>query len=103
MIGSRHDPGMTLARELRGSHRRPSTTDHGHRSMHGAHAGAVMTQRRTNALILGKFLPPHRGHRFLAEAARDEADDVIIALLANSAEPIPVDLRHAWLAELFPW
>jgi HTH-type transcriptional regulator, transcriptional repressor of NAD biosynthesis genes len=71
--------------------------------MHRAHAGSVMTERRTNALILGKFLPPHRGHRFLAEAARDEADDVIVALLANSAEPIPVDLRHAWLAELFPW
>ena len=61
------------------------------------------TDRRTTALILGKFLPPHRGHRYLAEAARDEADDVVIALLANSTEPIPVEVRHAWLEELFPW
>ena len=57
----------------------------------------------TTALILGKFLPPHRGHRYLAEEARRHADDVIVCLLANSTEPIPVELRHAWLEEILPW
>ena len=57
----------------------------------------------TTALVLGKFLPPHAGHRFLAEQARGMADEVIIALLANSTEPIPVDVRHRWLEELLPW
>jgi cytidyltransferase-like protein len=60
-------------------------------------------RRVTTALILGKFLPPHRGHRYLAEAARDEADEVIVCLLANSSEPIPVELRHAWLEAILPW
>ena len=57
----------------------------------------------TTALILGKFLPPHRGHRYLAEEARRQADEVIVCLLANSAEPISVELRHAWLEEILPW
>lgn len=57
----------------------------------------------TTALILGKFLPPHRGHRYLAEEARRQADEVIICLLANSKEPIPVEIRHDWLEEMFPW
>ena len=57
----------------------------------------------TTALILGKFLPPHRGHRYLAEEARRRADEVIVCLLANSTEPISVELRHAWLQEILPW
>ena len=57
----------------------------------------------STALILGKFLPPHRGHRYLAEEARRLADEVIVCLLANSAETIPVGVRHAWLEEILPW
>ena len=57
----------------------------------------------TEALILGKFLPPHAGHAHLAQAARAEADHVVVALLANSREPIPVALRRQWLEELLPW
>ena len=57
----------------------------------------------STALVLGKFLPPHRGHRYLAEEARRHADEVIVCLLANSAETIPVALRHAWLQAILPW
>ena len=57
----------------------------------------------TTALVLGKFLPPHAGHRYLAERARSMADEVVVLLLANSAEPIPVALRHRWLEEMLPW
>ena len=56
----------------------------------------------TTALVLGKFLPPHAGHRFLAEQARGMTDEAIVALLANSTEPIPVEVRHRWLEELLP-
>ena len=31
------------------------------------------------------------------------ADEVVVALLANSAEPIPIELRHQWLEEMLPW
>jgi NadR type nicotinamide-nucleotide adenylyltransferase len=57
----------------------------------------------TSALVLGKFLPPHAGHRYLAERARDLADEVVVLVLANPAEPIPVELRHRWLEEMLPW
>jgi NadR type nicotinamide-nucleotide adenylyltransferase len=57
----------------------------------------------TTALVLGKFLPPHAGHAYLADRARAMADEVVVLVLANSAEPIPVDLRHRWLEEMLPW
>ncbi len=57
----------------------------------------------TTALVLGKFLPPHAGHAYLAERARALADEVVVALLANSHESIPVALRHRWLEEMLPW
>jgi NadR type nicotinamide-nucleotide adenylyltransferase len=57
----------------------------------------------TTALVLGKFLPPHAGHVHLVERARGMADEVMVLLLANSGEPIPVEVRHRWLEELFPW
>jgi HTH-type transcriptional repressor of NAD biosynthesis genes len=56
----------------------------------------------TTALVLGKFLPPHAGHVFLAERAHELADEVIVLVLAHPDEPIPVDLRHRWLEELLP-
>jgi NadR type nicotinamide-nucleotide adenylyltransferase len=57
----------------------------------------------TTALVLGKFLPPHAGHVHLAERARELADEVVVVVLANRAEPIPVELRHRWLEEMLPW
>ena len=57
----------------------------------------------TTALVLGKFMPPHLGHQHLAETARRQADEVIVLLLAHPGDAIPVDLRHRWLEEMFPW
>jgi HTH-type transcriptional repressor of NAD biosynthesis genes len=57
----------------------------------------------TTALMLGKFLPPHAGHTYLAETARQHAEEVIVCLLAHPEEPIPVEVRHAWLEEILPW
>lgn len=57
----------------------------------------------TSALVLGKFLPPHAGHRYLAERARSMADEVVVLLLAHPDDPIPVELRHRWLEEMLPW
>ena len=54
----------------------------------------------TAALVLGKFLPPHAGHVSLVERARALADEVVVLLLAHSAEPIPMSVRHRWLEEL---
>ena len=58
----------------------------------------------TVGLIIGKFLPPHAGHLFLAERAAASCDELHVCLLAAPhEEPIlPAWLRHAWLAELLP-
>ncbi len=49
-----------------------------------------MTQR---GFILGKFLPPHEGHRFLVETALNMMDEVFVLVCSTNAEPIPGALR----------
>jgi len=53
-------------------------------------------------LILGKFLPPHRGHLYLADFARACVDRLTIVVGSLSREPIPGALRCAWMRELVP-
>jgi NadR type nicotinamide-nucleotide adenylyltransferase len=56
----------------------------------------------TRGLVIGKFYPPHRGHKFLIETALREADhlDVLICVLAG--QTISGDLRERWLREIHP-
>jgi HTH-type transcriptional regulator, transcriptional repressor of NAD biosynthesis genes len=58
----------------------------------------------TVGLIIGKFLPPHAGHLYLAERAAAECDELHVCLLAAPHEEsiLPAWLRHLWLAELLP-
>lgn len=53
-------------------------------------------------LVIGKFYPPHRGHKFLIETALREVDhlDVLICVLAG--QTISGDLRQCWLKEIHP-
>jgi NadR type nicotinamide-nucleotide adenylyltransferase len=53
-------------------------------------------------MILGKFMPPHLGHVYLAEFARAYVDELTIVVGSLAAEPIPGALRHAWMRELIP-
>jgi HTH-type transcriptional regulator, transcriptional repressor of NAD biosynthesis genes len=54
------------------------------------------------AMILGKFLPPHHGHRHLIEHALDRVERLTIVVGTLSTEPIEGALRFAWMRELFP-
>lgn len=56
----------------------------------------------SRGLVLGKFMPPHRGHQYLIDFARAFADEVTIVVGSLAAEPIPGTLRHQWMKELFP-
>jgi NadR type nicotinamide-nucleotide adenylyltransferase len=53
-------------------------------------------------LVIGKFYPPHRGHKFLIETAMRSVDhlDVLICVLAS--QTISGDLRQQWLQEIHP-
>lgn len=60
-----------------------------------------MTTRGTTGLVLGKFLPPHRGHQYLVDFARHYADHVTVHVCSIASEPIPGALRYAWMREQF--
>jgi NadR type nicotinamide-nucleotide adenylyltransferase len=56
----------------------------------------------TTGLIIGKFLPPHRGHAFLIETALGRVDRLVVLVCSLAGEPIPGERRLAWLREMFP-
>lgn len=60
------------------------------------------TGGRGTGLILGKFMPPHRGHQALVDFGRRFVDRLTVLVCTLKKEPIPGDLRHAWMRELFP-
>ena len=60
------------------------------------------SDRPARGLVLGKFLPPHRGHQFLIEFARQYVEHLTVLVGALRSEPIPGKLRHQWVREMFP-
>lgn len=56
----------------------------------------------TRGMLLGKFMPPHMGHVYLAEFAQGYVDDLTVVVCSLEREPIPGDLRYTWMQELFP-
>lgn len=58
--------------------------------------------RGTSGLILGKFLPPHLGHQYLVDFARHYVERLTVVVGTLEREPIPGELRFAWMREMFP-
>ena len=57
------------------------------------------SEGRTHGLLLGKFLPPHRGHQYLIDFARRYVDHLTVHVCAIPSEPIPGPLRFEWMRE----
>jgi len=55
----------------------------------------------TTGLVIGKFLPLHRGHIALIDFAAKQCDRLIILVCALSGEPIPGRLRLSWVRQTF--
>jgi NadR type nicotinamide-nucleotide adenylyltransferase len=53
-------------------------------------------------VIIGRFMPPHNGHLYLIDFARAMVDRLYVLVCTLSHEPIPGDLRYAWVRELAP-
>lgn len=51
--------------------------------------------------LLGKFLPPHNGHRFFCEFARAYCEHLTILVASLPDEPIPGKLRYEWMKRMF--
>ncbi len=54
-----------------------------------------------HGLILGKFMPVHRGHQYLIDFARSFTPDLTVVVGSLEAEPLSGELRVAWLHELY--
>lgn len=63
-----------------------------------ARPGAGVTFGR--GVVIGKFLPPHRGHRLLVDTAQARCDRLTVILCQRPTDPIPGHIRAGWLREL---
>jgi HTH-type transcriptional repressor of NAD biosynthesis genes len=53
-------------------------------------------------LIIGKFLPPHRGHKYVIDSAAAACDHVVVLVCDDPAYGMAADLRASWLQEIHP-
>jgi NadR type nicotinamide-nucleotide adenylyltransferase len=53
-------------------------------------------------LVIGKFYPPHRGHKLLIDTATQQSEGIVVFVCAKPADSIPGELRGRWLREIHP-
>lgn len=54
-----------------------------------------------NALLLGKFMPFHLGHKALIDFAAKQCDQLTVLVCASDQETMPGELRQQWIAETY--
>lgn len=55
-----------------------------------------------NGLIIGKFYPPHKGHRFLIETGIKNCENLYLIICEKPDEYPCGKLRLKWIQEMFP-
>ena len=55
---------------------------------------------KTRGMLLGKFMPPHRGHELLVRFARGMVDELVVLVCSIEREPIEGWRRFAWMQEI---
>ena len=55
-----------------------------------------------NGVIIGRFMPPHNGHRYLIDFATGTVDTLYVLVCTLPHEPIPGPLRYQWVQDLAP-
>lgn len=55
-----------------------------------------------SGIVFGKFMPPHDGHMYLLNFARRSCHRLTIMVCSLENEPIPGEIRFAWVKRLFP-
>lgn len=58
--------------------------------------------RRSTGMVLGKFMPPHLGHKYLVDFAARYVDELTVIVGTLRSEPIPGEKRYSWMREMFP-
>ncbi len=59
-------------------------------------------KRFASVICIGKFYPPHRGHKHLIETALAQSERVTVFVCDEDDQTIPGELRAAWLREIHP-
>jgi NadR type nicotinamide-nucleotide adenylyltransferase len=59
-------------------------------------------QMPRRGLVIGKFYPPHRGHKFLIDTARVKVDELSLIICHKPGEKPSGELRAGWLREIHP-
>ncbi|HLK28281.1 MAG TPA: AAA family ATPase [Puia sp.] len=52
-------------------------------------------------MIIGKFMPLHKGHIALINFAREHVDELLLIICVSDKEPIDGNLRKKWVDETF--
>ncbi len=52
--------------------------------------------------VVGKFYPPHRGHKLLIDTARRAVDHLVVLVAAHASQKLSGEQRAAWLREIHP-
>ena len=60
-----------------------------------------MKGRPTRGMVLGKFLPPHLGHKYLIDFAAGLVDELTVLVCTRQRQPIPGHLRFQWMQRSF--
>ncbi|HWD40119.1 MAG TPA: AAA family ATPase [Fimbriimonas sp.] len=55
-----------------------------------------------NGVVIGKFYPPHRGHKFLIDNAAGQVDQLTVIVCAHPSQTISGEQRAEWLKEIHP-
>ncbi len=53
-------------------------------------------------LVVGKFYPPHRGHKFLIDTALAQVDHLDVLICVRAEQKISGELRRQWMQEIHP-
>jgi NadR type nicotinamide-nucleotide adenylyltransferase len=53
-------------------------------------------------LVIGKFYPPHRGHKLLIDTALEHSEKTVVIVCERPTDTIPGKLRQSWLQEIHP-
>jgi len=53
-------------------------------------------------IVIGKFYPPHKGHKYLIEQACAQVDKLTVIVCYHTTQKIPGQLRAQWLKEMVP-
>ncbi len=57
---------------------------------------------RRRGLIVGKFYPPHCGHKYLIDSAASQVDELFVMVCRRPGEEPDADIRASWVREIHP-